>query len=113
MSADENQQQIEEIDWENVQTAVDLLSRKWVLLLVRELARGSRRHNELRRALGSDITDKVLTRALRRMEASGIVARRTTNTSPPGVRYYLTPMGESLLRVLSECDRLWREYQEK
>lgn len=113
MHADDGpQSQPSTIDWEAAQPAVELLAGKWVLMLIRELARDARRHNELRKALGNDVADKVLTRALRRMEAAGIATREIVSTSPPGVRYSLAPLGQSLLEPLDGLARHWREHHE-
>lgn len=101
----------ETMDWGAVHAAVNLLAGKWILVVLRELARGPRRHNELRKTLGEDITDKVLTRALRRMESGGVVTREVTTTAPPGVWYQLTPLGQSLLEPLGTIASRWREQQ--
>lgn len=39
----------------------------------------------------------MLTQTLRRLDANGLVARRSLATAPPGVEYRLTALGESLL----------------
>ncbi len=53
------------------------------------------RFNELKRGL-EGITQRVLTQTLRRLERNGMIQRRVLPTSPVGVEYSLTPLGESL-----------------
>jgi DNA-binding HxlR family transcriptional regulator len=54
-----------------------------------------RRFNEIRRRL-EGITQRVLTSTLRGLERDGLIERRVLPTSPPGVEYRLTELGESL-----------------
>ncbi|MEV4926579.1 winged helix-turn-helix transcriptional regulator [Streptomyces roseoverticillatus] len=53
------------------------------------------RFNEIKRRL-EGVTQRVLTQTLRRLERNGMVVRRVLPTSPVGVEYSLTPLGESL-----------------
>jgi DNA-binding HxlR family transcriptional regulator len=53
------------------------------------------RFNAIRRNLDC-ITQKALTESLRRLERSGLVARRVIPVSPVAVEYSLTPLGQSL-----------------
>ena len=43
------------------------------------------------------MTQRVLTQTLRRLERNGMIERRVLHTSPVGVEYSLTPLGESHL----------------
>lgn len=79
---------------------LDIIADKWTVLIIHNLAKGSMRHNELARALG-EISQKVLTQGLRKLERNGIVARTVYPVVPPKVEYALTPLGASLINVLS------------
>lgn len=59
------------------------------------------RHSELQRAIAG-ISQKVLTQTLRNLERNGIVARTVYPVVPPQVEYALTPLGKSLVGILSE-----------
>ena len=59
------------------------------------------RFNEMRRYLGK-VTDKTLSANLKELEADGLVARREYPQVPPKVEYSLTPLGESLMKVLDQ-----------
>lgn len=73
---------------------------KWSMLLVILLGRRPYRYNELHRAI-EGISQRMLTRTLRSLEADGLVRREVFPTVPPSVEYSLTPLGRSLLEPLS------------
>ncbi len=58
-----------------------------------------RRFMDVKRSIG-DITQRVLTQTLRKLERDGYVARQVYPTSPPTVEYWLTPLGMSLLEPM-------------
>src|SRR4249919_517761 len=89
---------------EDCRAVSEVLSRvgdKWTILVVSELGHGSRRFNEIRRALGS-ISQRMLTLTLRALERDGLVTRTVFPTIPPRVDYELTDLGRSLLDPVSE-----------
>ena len=51
-----------------------LIADKWTVLIIHTLSDKTLRHNELSRSLG-DISQKVLTQALRKLERNGIITR--------------------------------------
>jgi len=84
---------------ENCRAVSEVLARvgdKWTVLVVWTLGDGTKRFNELRRALGS-ISQRMLTLTLRGLERDGLVSRTVFPTIPPRVDYALTPLGRSLL----------------
>lgn len=75
--------------------ATEILGRvgdKWSILAVYNLTGGTLRFNELRRRI-SNITQKMLTRTLRKLERDGFVFREVKHESPPSVYYSLTKLG--------------------
>src|SRR5580765_8931659 len=89
---------------EDCRAVSEVLSRvgdKWTVLVVTTLGDGSKRFNELRRALGS-ISQRMLTLTLRGLERDGLVTRTVFPTIPPRVDYELTELGRSLLDPVSE-----------
>ncbi|WP_245908688.1 winged helix-turn-helix transcriptional regulator [Pseudosporangium ferrugineum] len=72
---------------------MDQVADKWTMMALTVLQEPTR-FNELRRQL-EGVTQRVLTQTLRRMERNGLVVRRVLETSPVGVEYSLTPLGES------------------
>lgn len=73
---------------------LDQIADKWSVLVMAVLEE-PRRFNEIKRRLDG-VTQRVLTQTLRRLERNGMISRRVLPTSPIGVEYSLTPLGESL-----------------
>ncbi|NJQ02541.1 winged helix-turn-helix transcriptional regulator [Streptomyces zingiberis] len=72
---------------------LDQISDKWSMMVMAVLERPTR-FNEIKRQL-EGVTQRVLTQTLRRLERNGMIRRRVLETSPLGVEYSLTPLGES------------------
>ncbi|MFI6291002.1 winged helix-turn-helix transcriptional regulator [Nonomuraea sp. NPDC050790] len=79
-----------------VRAATDLFVHTWDPVVLAALAAGPRRRRDLRLAIGG-IRDKVLTQALHRLLASGLIDRRAHAEAPPRVEYALTDLGRSLV----------------
>ena len=79
--------------------ALDVLGGKWGLPIVARLAAGTQRYGELKRSLPS-ISERMLIKQLRRLEADGIVRRQQYPEVPPRVEYSLSEVGLSLLPAL-------------
>lgn len=78
-----------------VEKAINIIGGKWKMLVLRSLLlNGPQRYNDLLISVTS-ISPKELTRNLRELAASGLVAPHTIRDSP----YALTPLGAGLLPV--------------
>ena len=86
---------------------LDMLSDKWVVLVMTALAGGPRRYSELARQIAG-VSQKMLTQTLRSLERSGMLTREVEATVPVTVTYALTPLGSSLLDVVSQL-KAWAE----
>src|SRR3954469_6900701 len=75
-----------------------VLAEKWTLLVVSQLARGPMRTAEIRRSVDG-VSEKMLIQTLRKLEAFGLVSRKSYPQLPPRVEYRLTPLGRSLARL--------------
>ncbi len=73
---------------------LDQIADKWSMMAMAVLERPTR-FNEIKRRLDG-VTQRVLTQTLRRLERNGMIRRTVLPTSPVGVEYSLTPLGESL-----------------
>lgn len=73
---------------------LDQIADKWSMMVMALLERPMR-FNELKRRL-EGVTQRVLTQTLRRLERNGMIRRKILPTSPVGVEYSLTALGESL-----------------
>ena len=86
---------------------LDILSDKWVSLVLHALSGGSKRHSELGRDIAG-ISQKMLTQTLRGLERDGIVQRTVTLSVPVRVDYQLTPLGENLAPLMGAI-KAWAE----
>jgi DNA-binding HxlR family transcriptional regulator len=88
---------------------VDLLSRRWMGLILRVLLTGPRRFSEMLAAIPG-LSDPLLTQRLREMESHKIVQRRVLPSSPVRVEYELTAAGKDLdavVRAISGWASRW------
>jgi len=82
---------------------VDLVSRRWMLLVLMELYKGdshTRRYSDLKRRLGS-ITPKILSQRLKDLEAEGLITKTIDASTIPVATYYtLTESGIAFFDVI-------------
>ena len=72
------------------------IADKWTLLVLEELTEnGVLRFTELRRKI-PNVSQKMLTQTLRRLEQNGLVKRHIHAEIPPRVEYQHTELGHSL-----------------
>jgi DNA-binding HxlR family transcriptional regulator len=84
-----------------VDQVVALLGEKWTLLVLGALTKApTLRYNELQRAV-SDISQRMLTLRLKKLEENGLVKRTIFATVPPRVEYELSPLGLTLIEPIS------------
>ena len=87
----------------------EIISGKWTLLVIRDLADGCSRFCELERSLGG-ISPRTLSLRLRALEAEGIVQRRTYPEVPPRVEYRLTAKGMALVPLIDQMRHYGQEW---
>ena len=84
------------IDTCPIQGVIDVVSKKWSLLIVGVLGNTSKmRYNDIMNEL-KGISPKTLADTLKRLHHAGIVNRQSFNEIPPRVEYSLTEDGEKL-----------------
>ena len=91
----------------------EIISGKWTLLVIRDLAEENKRFCELERSL-EGISPRTLSLRLRCLEEHGIVARHTYPEVPPRVEYALTDKGEALVPLIEDMrsyGRTWLDEQ--
>ena len=69
---------------------------KWTVKVMYLLKKGPRRHRQLRRGLGN-VSQRMLTRTLRNLESSGLIAREVTRSKSLVVEYSLTKLGRTFI----------------
>ena len=95
-----------------VATTVQLIGSKWKLLVLRNLMTRPWRFNELKKSIDG-ISQKVLTDALRALEADGIINRTVYAEVPLRVEYSLTELGETLRPVLKSMECWGLDYKRR
>lgn len=82
-----------------VQTAIAVMGGKWKPGILYRLADRRMRLSEMRREMPW-ISEAVLVRCLREMQADGLILRHDYGTKPARVDYRLSDYGETVLPVL-------------
>src|SRR5919107_1646340 len=90
-----------------LQAAVGVLASKWSVVVLADLAAGTRRFNELLVDIDG-VSRRMLSATLRRLERDGLVLRRVYARVPSHVDYQLTDAGEALLVALAPLAE-WEE----
>jgi DNA-binding HxlR family transcriptional regulator len=83
---------------------------RWTPMILFSLEERSHRHGELRRQLGK-ISQRMLTRTLRNLESTGLIARRVTRSKPIAVEYSLTKVGRTIIAPLRGMCRWAKRYR--
>ncbi len=91
--------------------AINLISGKWILSICYYLKFGKFRFSELRDKI-PNITERMLTLQLKRMEKSKLVRREVFPEVPLKVEYELTALGKGLLPIMEQL-RDWGEIHKK
>lgn len=86
---------------------MEVIGGKWKGVILFHLLEGTKRFNELQRDVGS-ITQRMLTKQLRELEAEEIVNRKVYPVVPPKVEYSLTEKGLSLEPIITAL-KVWGE----
>lgn len=90
---------------------LDIFGGKWKSRILCVLsALGVLRYGELRREMGN-ITDAVLSAALKELMADELVQRQSYDEVPPRVEYRLTERGESVLPILQSICQWAGQYE--
>jgi DNA-binding HxlR family transcriptional regulator len=87
-----------------IRDVLDSIGNKWSYLIFLALAERPMRFGEFRTEI-DDISQRALTKTLRSLRRDGFVARDVFTTTPPGVRYHLTELGESLVKPVKLLER--------
>jgi len=94
-----------------VEAALDVVGGKWKGVILFHLRGGTRRFNELRRLIPG-VTQRMLTKQLRELEADRIIQRKIFQQVPPKVEYSLTNFGRTLSPVLQDLQEWGIAYME-
>ncbi len=82
-----------------VEASLEVIGGKWKGVILFHILGGTKRFNELRRLMPA-VTQRMLTRQLRELEADQVVERKVYPEVPPRVEYSLTEFGKTLEPIL-------------
>jgi len=91
-----------------------IIGGKYKLRILWDLQDGPRRYGEIKSGLlrggegTAEIAPRVLSRELKALAVSGLIARKDYRVVPPKVEYRLTSVGRSFIPVIAEI-RKWSE----
>lgn len=85
----------------SIKDALEALEGRWKLLILFALSSGPKRFKQLSKEVNG-ISDKILSKELKNLEANKLVKRNVYDTFPPTVEYSITAHGLSLEKVLEE-----------
>jgi DNA-binding HxlR family transcriptional regulator len=88
-----------------IKDSLHALEGKWRLLIMLSLSTGNKRFKQISKEI-QGITDKMLSKELKNLEANKLIKRDVYDTFPPTVEYSITKHGKSLEMVLNEL-YLW------
>ncbi len=84
-----------------VELAMNLINKKWVIQLIRDMFFGVSRFNEFKENK-PNLSNKVLSNCLKEMEANGLIKRIVDDEDPSNIEYKLTEKGLALNKVIYE-----------
>ena len=90
----------------------DVIGDRWKVKIVESLLNGTQRFGELKKSVGN-ITQKVLTSNLRKLEEHGVLIRKVYAQIPPKVEYRLTALGKKLKPMIDSMIEWGTEYTSK
>lgn len=92
--------------------AMDILGSKWrAIILWHILKENTIRYSDLKSSIDR-ISDKVLSKELKRLEVDGLISRTQYPSIPPIVEYRATKIGYSLKGILNDLCQWGKSYIE-
>lgn len=82
-----------------VELAMQLINRKWIIQLIRDMFFGKTRFNEFKEDK-PNLSNKVLSNCLKEMEENELITRTETNEN--NIEYNLSKKGRSLNKIVYE-----------
>lgn len=95
-----------------IRNIISRIGDKWSLLILLVLNDfGKIRFNDIKRTIG-EISQKMLSQTLQKLEFDGLIARQYYNELPPRVEYSLTQLGKSLIPIINNLAK-WADDNKK
>ena len=95
-----------------VRDALDVLDGKWKLQILISLSFGTKRFKQVAKDIPG-ITDRMLSKELKDLEANQLIKREVYDTFPPTVEYSMTPYGKTLENVITELGNWGHQHRKR
>ncbi len=92
-----------------IEFALEKVGGKWKGVLIFQLLEGKKRFSELKK-MNAQISQKILTKQLRELEADGLVHREVFPVVPPKTEYSLTESGLQLRPVIQNLAKWGQDH---
>ena len=88
-----------------IEAITDLIGGKWTGIIIYHLIDGVKRYSYLQKN-SPNITARMLTKQLKKLEESGLVIRTSYPTIPPTVEYKLSEFGQEFIPLFKSMHKL-------
>lgn len=87
-----------------VEATLDIIGKKWTILVIRDLLTGTKRWSDLLRSLDG-ISPRTLAARLDELAEHRIIRKKIYPEVPPRTEYTLTPRGKDLHSIIDQMSR--------
>lgn len=94
-----------------VEKTLNIIGKKWAVLIIRDLLTGTKRFGELLSSL-QGISPRTLSARLTELEEDSVIRKKVFAEMPPHVEYSLTRRGTELHSILDDMSR-WGARQKR
>jgi DNA-binding HxlR family transcriptional regulator len=91
-----------------VEAVAEIIGRKWVSLILRDLAKGPQRFGELEHSI--KVSPRILSMRLQELEADELVTRKVFAEIPPRTEYTLTERGKLLIPLIDTMRQVGKNF---
>ena len=91
-----------------VEAIAEIIGRKWVSLILRDLATGAKRFGELEHSI--KVSPRILSMRLQELEADDLISRKVFAEVPPRTEYALTERGRLLIPLIETMREVGKNF---
>jgi DNA-binding HxlR family transcriptional regulator len=91
-----------------VEAIAEIIGRKWVSLILRDLAKGPQRFGELEHSI--KVSPRILSMRLQELEADELITREVFAEVPPRTEYSLTERGKLLIPLIDTMREVGKDF---
>ena len=91
-----------------VEAVAEIIGRKWVSLILRDLVNGPQRFGKLEHSI--KVSPRILSMRLQELEADGLITRQVFAEVPPRTEYTLTERGRLLIPLIDAMRQVGKDF---